>query len=74
LSATAVGQETEVADAHEAWGEHVEEKAPQELVHRQGHQSLLVGVGGVSPAKGDLVAGERDEAVVGQNRPSNADC
>jgi len=29
LSATAVGQETEVADAHEAWGEHVEEKAPQ---------------------------------------------
>ena len=26
---------------------------------------MLVGVGGVSPAKGDLVAGERDEAVVG---------
>ena len=74
MSATAVGQETEVADAHEAWGEHVEEKAPQELVHRQGHQALLIGVGGVSPAKGDLVAGERDEAVVGQNRPSTADC
>jgi len=31
----------------------------------QGHQALLVGVGGVSPAKGDLVAGERDEAMVG---------
>ena len=60
-----MGQETEVADAHEAWGEHVEEKAPQKLLHRQGHQALLVGVGGVSPAKGDLVAGERDEAMVG---------
>ena len=65
MSATAVGQETEVADAHEAWGKHVEEKAPQKLLHRQGHQALLVGVGGVSPAKGDLVVGERDEAMVG---------
>jgi hypothetical protein len=65
LSATAVGQETEVADAHEAWGKGVEEKAAQELVHRQGHQALLVGVGGVSPAKGDLVPNQRDEAMVG---------
>jgi len=65
LSATAVGQETEVADAHEAWGEHVEEKAPQKLLHRQGHQALLIGVGGVSPAKGNLVAMQRDEAMVG---------
>src|SRR6516225_9777719 len=59
-----MGEETEVADAHEAWGEHVEEKAPQELLHRQGHQALLVGVCGVSPAKGDLVADQRDEAMV----------
>jgi hypothetical protein len=31
--ATAMGKETKVADAHEAWGKHVEEKASQELVH-----------------------------------------
>ena len=35
------------------------------LLYRQGHQALLVGVGGVSPAKGDLVAMQRDEAMVG---------
>jgi hypothetical protein len=51
-----MGQETEVADAHEAWGKHVEEKASQGLVHGQGHEALLVAVGGVSPAEGDLVA------------------
>ena len=44
---------------------HVEEKAPQKLLHRQVHQALLLGVGGVSPAQGDLVAGQRDEAGVG---------
>lgn len=54
-----------MADAHEAWGKHVEEKASQELLHRQGHEALLVTVGGVSPAKGDLVTGQRDEAMVG---------
>ena len=51
-----MSQEAEVADAHEAWGKHVEEKASQELVHGQGHEALLVTVDGVSPAEGDLVA------------------
>ena len=50
-------QEAEVADAHEAGGKHVEQKASQELVHGQGHEALLIAVGGVSPAEGDLVAG-----------------
>ena len=63
MSATAMGEETEVADAHEALGKGVEEKAPQELLHRQGHQPLLVSVGGVSPAEGDLVTSQRDEAI-----------
>ena len=52
-----MSQEAEVADAHETWGKHVEQKASQEFVHRQGHEALLVAVGGVSPAEGDLVAG-----------------
>ena len=35
MSATAMGEETEVADTHEASGKGVEEKAPQELLHGQ---------------------------------------
>jgi len=52
-----MSQEAEVADAHETWGKHVEQKASQELVHGQGHEARLVAVGGVTPAEGDLVAG-----------------
>jgi len=52
-----MSQETEVADAHEAGGKNVEQKASQELTHEQGHEALLVAVGGVSPAEGDLVPG-----------------
>jgi len=52
-----MSEEAEVADAHEAGEKHVEQKASQELVHRQGHETLLVAVGGVSPAEGDLVTG-----------------
>jgi len=54
-----------VADAHEAWGKHVEQEAAQELLHRQGHQALLVAVGGVSPTEGDLIARQGNEAMVG---------
>jgi hypothetical protein len=60
-----VRQKTEMADAHEPSGKHVEEKAPQELLYRQGQEALLVSVGGISPAKGDLVTHPRDEAMVG---------
>jgi hypothetical protein len=64
-----MGQETEVADAHEAWGKDVEQKTAQELLDRQGQEALLVAVGGVSPAKGHLVTGQRLEAVVGDSDP-----
>ena len=60
-----MGQETEMADAHEPSGKHVQEEAPQELLHRQGQEALLISVGRVSPAKGDLVARQGDEAMVG---------
>ncbi len=43
----------------------MEEKTSQELLHGQGHEALLVAVGGVSPAKGDLVACQGNEAMVG---------
>jgi hypothetical protein len=35
-------QETEVADAHEAFWQHVQQEAPEELVHVQTHEALLV--------------------------------
>ena len=54
-----------MADAHEAWGEHMEQEAAQELLHRQGHQALLVAVGGVSPAEGNLVVLQADQTVIG---------
>ena len=60
-----MGQKAEVADAHEARGKHVEQEAAQELLDRQGHQALLVAVRRVSPAEGDLVPLEGDQAVIG---------
>jgi len=64
-SAPSVGQKAEVADAQEAGRKHVEQEAAQELLDRQGHQTLLVAVRGISPAKGDLVAFQGDQAVIG---------
>jgi hypothetical protein len=51
-SAVPVGEEAEVADGHEAAREQVEEEAAQELIDEQGHEPLLGGVCGVSPAEG----------------------
>ena len=60
-----MSEEAAVADAHETWWKYVEQKTSQELVHGQGHEALLVAVGGVSPAEGDLVTGEGNETMVG---------
>jgi hypothetical protein len=60
-----VGQKAEVSDANEARGKHVEQEAAQELLHRKSHQTLLVAMRGVSPAEGDLVALQGDQAVIG---------
>src|SRR5208283_4259473 len=63
--APSVGQKAEMTDADEARGKHVEQEAAQELLDREGHQTLLVAVRGVSPAKGDLVPFQGDQAVMG---------
>jgi hypothetical protein len=60
-----VGQKAKVADAHEAPGKHVEQEAAQELLDGKSHQTLLVAVRGVSPAEGDWVPREGDQAVIG---------
>jgi len=37
-----MGQEAEVADAHEAWGKHMEQKPAQELLDRQSQRQRKV--------------------------------
>ena len=63
--ATAVGEETEVADADKAAGQQVEKEAAQELIGGQRHESFSVAVSGVPPAEGDVAIFEGDEPVVG---------
>jgi hypothetical protein len=62
---SAVGQEAEVADAHETFREQVQQKAAQELIERYGHQLLFVVVGGVAPMKRDLPISKRNQSMVG---------
>ena len=52
-------------DANETARQHMQQKPTQELIDRQSQESLLVFVGGISPAKRNLVIHERDEAVIG---------
>ena len=63
--AAAVGEEAEVADADEAFGEQVQQEAVQKLLEREGHQLVFIVVSGIAPAKGDLVIDERNESMVG---------
>ena len=57
-------REAEVADAHEAAGQQVEEEAPQELIERQSQKPLLVGMCGVAPAEGDVALLESNQPAV----------
>ena len=54
-----------MADTDETLGEQVQQKAPQELIERNGHQLLFIVVSRVSPTKGDLTVGQGDQAMVG---------
>lgn len=60
-----VREETEVADAHEATRQQVQQEAAQELFDRQSHDPLLIAVGGVAPAKGYVALGESNQPAVG---------
>jgi len=62
---TAVGQESEKANADEAAGQNVEKEASQELLRGKRHRSLLAAVGIILPAESDLIIVERHEAVIG---------
>ena len=63
--AAAVGQQAEVADAHEALGDDVQQEAAEELVGREVHDLHAIGIGVVAPAKADATLGEGEQALVG---------
>ena len=64
-TAAAAGEEAEVTNADEAAREYMQQEATQELFGRQSEESFLVFIGGVSPAKRDLVILERNEPWIG---------
>src|SRR5260370_30078356 len=64
-SASSIGEEAVVTNAHEAARQQMEQEAAQELVDRQSQQALLVGMGGVSPAEGDVALLQADQSAVG---------
>ena len=60
----AVGEEAEVADTDQAFGQNVDEEPSEELVGREGHDHLLAVSCIFLPAEGDLIVLEADEAMV----------
>jgi len=62
--AAAIGEEAEMANADEAFGEQVQQEAAQKLIERQGHQLVFIVVSGIAPAKGDLIVDQGDKSVV----------
>ena len=64
--ARGVGQPAIVANAHEAVGQDVEQKATQKGLSLHGGDPGGVAVGAVLPAEGDLTLVEREQAVVGE--------
>jgi len=65
LGTEAIGQKAEVTDAHETFGQDVEEEAAQELRCGEGHLALLVARSVVLPAEGDPLAVKADPSMVG---------
>ena len=59
MASEAVGEQSEVADAHEAFGLHVKEEAAQKLGGIESHDALLAAMGIVLPAKADALSAAR---------------
>lgn len=66
-SSTAIGQESEEADADEAAREDVEQETSQELLRGKRHLFLLIAMGVILPAEGNPILVEVQEAVVGDS-------
>jgi hypothetical protein len=64
-AAAAMSHPTEIADADECRRQHVQQESSQELVNRQRHQTLLVVVSRIAPAKSDQAISHANESMVG---------
>ena len=64
-----MGEETEEADTDETARERVQQKAPQELLGGECHQTSFAAVDIILPAEGDLAVRESDQPVVGDGDP-----
>ena len=58
--ASPVGEEAEVANAHEAFRKHMQEETAQEFIDSKSQQLLFVVVSGVAPAKSDVAIHKRN--------------
>jgi len=65
LFAEAVGEQAIAADAHEAFWQHMEEKAAEEVHGIKGHDALLAAVGIIAPEEADALPVEGGDGVVG---------
>ena len=65
----AVGEKAEVADAHEAIGQYVEQEAADKLLGIEGHRFQPVFVFSISVAKSDLAVFDGEDPVSGQCHP-----
>ena len=63
----AIGQKTEVADAHEPGGKHVEQEAPDEFAGVERHGCLAAGVLAVPVEKNHAVVFNREYPVIGNS-------
>ena len=62
-----VGEKAEVADTHEAVGEHVEEKTADEFVGVKGQSLFSIPVFAISITQGDQAVLHVEDTVVGQS-------
>jgi hypothetical protein len=69
LLPVAVGQESVIADSHEAFGEHVKKEAAKEFYAIESHGVLAVPVAVVLPPEADVPVFQSDEALVGDGDP-----
>lgn len=65
VRANAIGQETELTDAHQAGRKHVQQEATQELDRVEGHKFSTAAVGVVFPFETHAAVFKRAQAVVG---------
>src|SRR5258708_36393840 len=67
LRSPSVSEKSEVADAHEAARQQVQQEAAQELFDRQDHEAFLGAVGGGAPAEGDDSVRESNQPMGWEN-------